>query len=64
MSQHISSFSFLVSHAWGESSKEMADSMNISELTVKKYVKSAIKKLGANNRSHAVGELIRKGIIS
>ena len=50
--------------AWGESSKEMADSMNISELTVKKYVKSAIKKLGANNRSHAVGELIRKGIIS
>lgn len=50
--------------AWGESTKEMADSMNISELTVKQYVKSAIKKLGANNRSHAVGELIRKGIIS
>ncbi|CAI8871719.1 LuxR family transcriptional regulator [Brevibacillus sp. IT-7CA2] len=50
--------------AWGESTKEMADSMNISELTVKQYVKFAIQKLGANNRSHAVGELYRKGIIS
>ncbi|TCP31561.1 DNA-binding NarL/FixJ family response regulator [Scopulibacillus darangshiensis] len=50
--------------AWGESSKEMAVSMEISELTVKQYVKTAIKKLGAQNRSHAVGELFRKGIIS
>ncbi|MGF9909734.1 response regulator transcription factor [Brevibacillus porteri] len=50
--------------AWGESTKEMADSMSISELTVKQYVKSAIQKLGANNRSHAVGELYRQGIIS
>lgn len=50
--------------AWGESTKEMADSMNISELTVKQYVKTAIQKLGANNRSHAVGELYRQGIIS
>ncbi|MFF2528035.1 response regulator transcription factor [Brevibacillus sp. NPDC058079] len=49
--------------AWGESTKEMADSLNISELTVKQYVKSAIQKLGANNRSHAVGELYRQGII-
>lgn len=48
----------------GESTKEMADSMKISELTVKQYVKTAIKKLGANNRSHAVGELFRKGIIT
>jgi DNA-binding CsgD family transcriptional regulator len=44
--------------------KEMAATMEISELTVKQYVKSAIKKLGAHNRSHAVGELLRKGIIS
>lgn len=50
--------------AWGESTKEMADSMTISELTVKQYVKSAIRKIGANNRSHAVGELYRQGIIS
>jgi DNA-binding CsgD family transcriptional regulator len=48
----------------GESTKEMADSMKISELTVKQYVKTAIKKLGANNRSHAVGELLRRGIIT
>lgn len=50
--------------SWGESMKEMAAAMDISELTVKQYVKSAIKKLGAHNRSHAVGELLRKGIIS
>ncbi|MDN3016991.1 LuxR C-terminal-related transcriptional regulator [Paenibacillus sp. BSR1-1] len=31
--------------------------MDISELTVKQYVKSAIKKLGAQNSTHAVGEL-------
>lgn len=50
--------------SWGESTKEMADSMNISEITVKQYVKFAINKLGVQNRSHAVGELIRRGIIS
>jgi DNA-binding CsgD family transcriptional regulator len=49
---------------WGESTKEMADSMDISEVTVKQYVKTAIKKLGAQNRSHAIGILFRKGIIS
>jgi DNA-binding CsgD family transcriptional regulator len=50
--------------SWGESTKEMAAAMGISELTIKQYVKSAIKKLGAHNRSHAVGELLRRGIIS
>jgi DNA-binding CsgD family transcriptional regulator len=50
--------------AWGESTKEMADSMEISELTVKQYVKTAIKKLGVQNRSHAIGELFRRGILS
>lgn len=50
--------------AWGESTKEMADSMDISEVTVKQYVKTAMKKLGAQNRSHAVGELFRRGLIS
>ncbi|QRG68313.1 LuxR C-terminal-related transcriptional regulator [Brevibacillus choshinensis] len=47
--------------AWGENTKEMADSIKISEFTVKQYVKSAIKKLGAQNRSHAIGELYRRG---
>jgi DNA-binding CsgD family transcriptional regulator len=50
--------------SWGDSTKEMASAMEISEPTVKQYVKSAIKKLGAQNRTHAVCELLRKGIIS
>ncbi|MEW9674084.1 LuxR C-terminal-related transcriptional regulator [Ammoniphilus sp. 3BR4] len=50
--------------SWGESSKEIADSLKISEPTVKQYVQSAIKKLGAQNRTQAVAELLRKGIIS
>jgi len=50
--------------SWGESTKEMANAMHISDLTIKQYVKSAIKKLGVRNRPHAVGELIRMGIIS
>ncbi|MBY7142012.1 response regulator transcription factor [Virgibacillus sp. NKC19-3] len=50
--------------SWGESTKEMAAQMNISEYTVKQYVKSAKKKLGAENRSHAVGVLIRQGVIT
>jgi DNA-binding CsgD family transcriptional regulator len=48
----------------GESTKEMADYMYISELTVNQYVKSAVKKLNAKNRAHAVAELMRKGIIN
>lgn len=48
----------------GESSKEMADVLKISELTVKQYVKSSIKKLGVQNRSQAIAELFRKGILS
>ncbi|SFJ40672.1 regulatory protein, luxR family [Brevibacillus centrosporus] len=37
--------------------------MSISEFTVKQYIKSAIKKLGAQNRSHAIGEMYRRGWI-
>ncbi|MFC7062578.1 response regulator transcription factor [Halobacillus seohaensis] len=50
--------------AQGESTKEMADVMKISDATVKQYVKSAIKKTGAHNRTHAVAELFRRGILS
>ncbi|WP_209123282.1 response regulator transcription factor [Alkalihalobacillus sp. BA299] len=49
--------------SWGESIKEMANSMEISEFTVKDYIKSAIKKLDAKNRVEAVAELLRKGWI-
>jgi DNA-binding CsgD family transcriptional regulator len=49
--------------ARGELTKEMADYMEIGEETVKQYVKSAIKKLGAQNRAHAVAELFQRGIL-
>ncbi|WP_162287871.1 response regulator transcription factor [Indiicoccus explosivorum] len=48
----------------GAATKEIADSLGISEFTVKQYVKLAIKKTGAANRVHAVSELIRRGIIT
>ncbi|WP_249872361.1 response regulator transcription factor [Oceanobacillus saliphilus] len=48
----------------GQTTKEIAYSLGISELTVKQYVKLAIKKLDASNRVHAVAELFRKGILS
>lgn len=50
--------------ASGENTKHMADSLHISAATVNQYVKSAVKKLGAKNRSHAVAELFRQGIIT
>jgi DNA-binding CsgD family transcriptional regulator len=50
--------------SWGESTKEVAAALSISEVTINQYVKSAIKKLGAQNRVQAVAELFRKGIIS
>ena len=50
--------------AWGESVKEMANSLNISEFTIKDYVKSVMRKLGTQNRVQAVADLLRRGIIS
>ncbi|MEH7415605.1 helix-turn-helix transcriptional regulator [Neobacillus drentensis] len=50
--------------SWGESTKEMADTLDLSEVTVNQYVKSAIKKLGVQNRVQAIAEMFRKGIIS
>ncbi|MBT2689380.1 helix-turn-helix transcriptional regulator [Bacillus sp. ISL-47] len=50
--------------SWGESIKEMADSMFISEVTINQYIKTAIKKLGAQNRTQAIAEMFRRGIIS
>ncbi|SDI00765.1 regulatory protein, luxR family [Alteribacillus persepolensis] len=49
--------------AKGESTKDMADYMDISEFTVKQYVKSAIKKLGAQNRAHAVAVMFQRGLL-
>jgi len=50
--------------ASGENTKQMAASLRISEATINQYVKSAVKKLGAKNRSHAVAELFRQGMIT
>ena len=52
--QHIS---------WGETVKEIASYMKISEFTIQDYIKSAIKKLNARNRMHAVSEALRLGLI-
>lgn len=49
--------------AQGDSTKEIADVMQLSELTITQYVKSAIKKLRAKNRSHAISILYQEGII-
>ncbi|MEC0240557.1 helix-turn-helix transcriptional regulator [Paenibacillus dokdonensis] len=50
--------------ASGENTKQMAVDLGISEATVNQYVKSSVRKLGAKNRSHAVAELFRRGLIS
>ncbi|MEZ0481097.1 response regulator transcription factor [Planococcus sp. SSTMD024] len=49
--------------AWGSGTKEIAGRLEISEATVKQYVKQAVKKLGVSNRAHAVAELMRRGVI-
>lgn len=38
----------------GLSTKEMTDIFDLSEATIKQYIKSALVKLGAKNRAHAV----------
>jgi DNA-binding CsgD family transcriptional regulator len=50
--------------SWGDSIREMADAMEISEVTINQYIKTAIKKLGTQNRVQAVAELFRRGLIS
>jgi len=47
----------------GKTTKEIAVFLGISEHTVKDYVKMGLKKLNATNRTHAVAELFRKGIL-
>ncbi|MBS4192814.1 helix-turn-helix transcriptional regulator [Bacillus sp. FJAT-49705] len=49
--------------SWGNSTKEMAVSLGISEFTVQDYVRSAIRKLEVLNRVQGVAEALRRGII-
>lgn len=50
--------------AEGFSTKEIAQMLNLSEVTIKQYVRQSISKLGALNRTHAVSILFRKKILT
>jgi DNA-binding NarL/FixJ family response regulator len=48
----------------GNSNKQVASILDTSEQTIKNYVSSILRKLNANDRTHAVVLAIRQGIIS
>lgn len=47
-----------------KTTKEIADSLNISEKTVRNHVSNAMQKLGCKGRAGAVIELIKLGEIT
>jgi len=47
-----------------KSTKEIAESLNISEKTVRNHISNAMQKLGVKGRAQAVVELLRMNIIS
>ena len=49
--------------AAGKANKIIADSLSISEQTVKAHTRSILSKLGANDRTHAVTIGLKRGII-
>lgn len=51
----------LIGH--GHPNKEIADKLNISEGTVKSHTSALFIKLGATNRTEAVHEAIRRGLV-
>ena len=54
-------FSLLVKN---QSTKEIAESLDISEKTVRNHISNAMQKLGVKGRAQAVVELIRLGNIT
>ncbi len=50
--------------SWGESIKEMAERIGLSEFTIQDYIKSALRKLEAQNRAQGVAEALRRRIIT
>ena len=54
-------FTLLVS---GSSTKDIADTLNISEKTVRNHISNVMQKLGVKGRAQAVVELIRLKEIS
>ena len=49
--------------AWGNSNKQVAARLDISEETVKGHMKSIFSKLDATDRTHAVTLAIKRGLI-
>lgn len=49
--------------AAGNTNKMVADSLHLSEETVKAHMRTILSKLGANDRTHAVTIAIKRGII-
>jgi len=55
--------SVLTLAAWGNSNKQIASRLDISEETVKGHMKTAFSKLGAADRTHAVTIAAKRGLI-
>ena len=47
-----------------KTTKEIAETLNISEKTVRNHISNAMQKLGVKGRAQAVVELLRMNIIS
>jgi LuxR family transcriptional regulator, quorum-sensing system regulator BjaR1 len=47
----------------GKSAREVSEILNIAKRTVDEHVQTAIRKLGATNRTHAVALALRDGLI-
>ena len=48
----------------GQTSLEIADEMFVSEKTVKNHLANIFRKLGVKNRSHAVSEGYKQGLLN
>ena len=49
--------------AHGRSTREVADEMGVSDETVKSHVKQIFRKLGVRDRTQAVAEALRRGLV-
>jgi len=47
----------------GKTTDDIAKASGYTPDTVNSYIKTAIRKLGADNRVHAIAEAIRRGLI-